>query len=107
MKNSVSNSVKQLEGQVKVLSDELKNTVDAIAFIKRILHREEETFAHTNQQAGKTYIEVTTRVGGFDLDFKVEASEMLSLLQKPCNNQIKLEKAKARLAKIKALMEEE
>lgn len=107
MTNSVSNSVKQLEGQVKVLSDELQNSVDTIAFLKEILRREEEAFAHTQQQADKTYIKVTTNVTGFDLDFKIEASEMLALLEKPCNNPIKLEKAKARLAKIKALMEEE
>lgn len=107
MTNSVSNSVKQLEGQVKVLSDELQNSVDTIAFLKEILRREEETFAYTNRQADQTYIKVTTNVTGFELDFKIEASELLVLLQKPCNNPIKLEKAKARLAKIKALMEEE
>ena len=82
MTNSVSNSVKQLEGQVQVLSNELQNSVDTIAFLKEILRREEEAFAYTNQQADKTYIKVTTNVTGIDLDFKVEASEMLALLQK-------------------------
>ena len=107
MTNCVSNSVKHLEGQVKVLSDELQNSVDTITFLKEILRQEEETFTYTNQQKDKTYIKVTTNVTGFEIDFKIEASEMLALLQKPCNNPIKLEKAKARLAKIKALMEEE